>query len=158
MLETPHVVTGIAIASVTGNPLIAFPLAIASHFFLDMVPHWNPHLNTDLKKYGRVSNKNVALVVLDSFLALGIGLFFAYRSLPDTMMALAVLAGCFGGVLPDLAEAPHYFLKFRHPVMDKFINWQKSIQNDTSPIPGIISQILTILVGLWVIGRATGFN
>ena len=49
MLETPHVAVGAAIAASIPNPLIAIPLAFASHFALELVPHWNPHLNTELK-------------------------------------------------------------------------------------------------------------
>lgn len=50
MLETPHVLIGAAIATKVGNPFLAIPLAFASHFVLETVPHWNPHLNTETKK------------------------------------------------------------------------------------------------------------
>jgi len=153
VLETPHVMVAAAIATATGNPLLAFPLSVASHFALDMVPHWNPHLNTDLKKYGNVSGVNKVIVFGDSLLALGAGLYIANTAMPDSYLAFTILLACLGSTLPDLIEAPHYFLKIRNPLIDKYIKWQKSIQNDTSIIPGVATQIITILISLWVIGR-----
>jgi hypothetical protein len=55
VLETPHVVVGAAIATKVANPALAIPLAFASHFVLEKIPHWNPHLNTELKKFGRLA-------------------------------------------------------------------------------------------------------
>ena len=53
MLETPHVIVGAAIAYKVVNPALALPLALGSHFILDITPHWNPHLSTETKKFGK---------------------------------------------------------------------------------------------------------
>ncbi len=70
MLETPHVALGVAIAVAVPNPLISIPLALASHFILDMTPHWNPHINTEMKKYGKLTKPTLLIIGLDLFVAL----------------------------------------------------------------------------------------
>lgn len=151
MLETPHVMVGAAIATKIPNPLIAIPLAFASHFVLEMVPHWNPHLNTETQKYGRPTQKSTILVIIDCSLALIGGIFIAYQALPDTAHALTILLASLASILPDLIEAPYFFLKAKNKIIEKWINLQKSIQNDTSVVPGLLTQYLTIFTALfWI--------
>ena len=151
MLETPHVFVGAAIATKIPDPLIAIPLAFLSHFVLEMVPHWNPHLNSETEKYGYPTKKSTLLVVADSSLALISGSLIAYSALPDTGRSLTVLFACLASILPDLIEAPYFFLRIRNKLIQKWIVFQKSIQNDTSIIPGLLTQVLTIAgVILWL--------
>ena len=151
MLETPHVMVGAAIATKIPNPLIAIPLAFASHFVLEMVPHWNPHLNTETQKYGRPTQKSTILVIIDCSLALIGGTFIAYQALPDTAHALTILLASLASILPDLIEAPYFFLKAKNKIIEKWINLQKSIHNDTSVVPGLLTQYLTIFTALfWI--------
>lgn len=149
MLETPHVVIGAVIASKIPNPLISIPLAFASHFVLDKVPHWNPHLNTELKKFGRVTSESTLFVVFDVALSLVLGFFIASRALPNYDQALTVLVASFAAILPDIVEAPHFFLNFKNEFIKKWITFQKSFQNDTTPIPGLATQLITILAAFW---------
>jgi hypothetical protein len=133
MLETPHVAVGVAIASKIPNPFIAVPLAFASHFVLEMVPHWNPHINTD------------------STLALIFGSFVAYQALPNTGHAITILAASLASILPDLIEAPHFFLKMDSKFIPKWIAFQKIIQSDTTLFWGLLTQLATIGAAiLWI--------
>lgn len=151
MLETPHVAVGAAIASKIPNPLIAIPLAFASHFILDMTPHWNPHLNTEIKKYGKVTTKTKQFIILDVVVALGVGGFFAYRALPDTNHALVILAASFASVLPDVIEGPNFFLGMKSKAITQWIKLQKAIQNDAGLLWGLTTQVVTIAAAvLWV--------
>lgn len=153
MLETPHVAVGAAIATKIPNPLIAIPLAFASHFALEIVPHWNPHIRTETLKFGRPTRKSTNIIVLDSILALSLGTVIAYQALPNTGHAVVVLAASFASVLPDLIEAPYFFFKSRHKFFDNWISFQKSIQNDTTPLWGLLSQFATIAAAvLWIRG------
>ncbi|OGM21086.1 hypothetical protein A2714_02025 [Candidatus Woesebacteria bacterium RIFCSPHIGHO2_01_FULL_38_9] len=150
MLETPHVVVGAAIAYKIGDPLLALPLAFGSHFILEKVPHWNPHLNTELKKLGKVSSKSVRIIVIDSLTSLFLGITIASLVLPNTAHAATILAACFFSALPDLIEAPYYFLKQKSNFIEKvWIPFKKSIQVDTSIVPGLTTQILTTIAALW---------
>ena len=149
MLETPHVVVGAAIATFIPNPLIALPLAFGSHFVLEKVPHWNPHLNTEIKKYGKVTKSSTIIVAVDVVLSLILGITIASRVLPDTNHFMVILMACLMSVLPDLIEGPYFFLGIKQPFITKWIKFQKSIQNDASIMPGLLTQLITILIALW---------
>lgn len=148
MLETPHVILGAAIAAKTGNPLLAIPLAFTSHFILEMIPHWNPHINTETKKYGHPTKRSTAIIAVDSTLALASGSFIAYQALPNTGLAITILVSCFAAVLPDLIEAPYFYLKMRSKFLNSWLAFQKSIQSDTTPFWGLISQGLMVAATL----------
>jgi len=151
MLETPHVFVGAAIAVAVPNPFVAIPLAFTSHFILETIPHWNPHLNSETEKYGKPTRRSTAITAIDSTIALISGSFIAYQALPNWTHALTILAACLASVLPDVMEGPYFFLKMRNSFIKKWIALQKSIQADTGIIPGFITQILIIFVAIfWI--------
>ena len=149
MLETPHVVVGAALAYKFGNPALAIPLAFTSHFFLERVPHWNPHLNTETDKYGKPTMQSTILTVIDSSVALLSGSYIAFHALPNYMQTINILACSLASVMPDLIEAPYFFLNMRYPIIKKWIMFQKSLQEDTTPFWGFITQGLTIATAIW---------
>jgi hypothetical protein len=149
VLETPHVIVGAAIATKIGNPALSLPLALTSHFILEKVPHWNPHLGTEKKKFGKVSNKTTIFVTLDSLTALFMGTYIASQALPDTKRVIIILIACFLSILPDLMEAPYFFLNVKSKLIERWISIQKSMQENTSPLPGILTQITLIVAALW---------
>lgn len=149
MLETPHVVVGAAIATKVANPLLAIPLALGSHFLLEKIPHWNPHLSREIEKFGAPTKKSTEIVVADATTALVFGSYIAYRALPNTGHAMTILAACFFSVLPDLIEAPYFFLNFRTQAIKRWIKVQKSFQSNASTFWGILTQIVIIATGIW---------
>ncbi len=153
MLETPHVVVGIALATKFQNPIIAVPLALASHFVLDKVPHWNPHTFTETMKSGHPSKSTIAITLVDITIALISGLTFAYTALPNQTLALTILTCCFASVLPDVSKYPFFLFKAtRQGVYRKWVEYERSLQVETArPFLGILSQVVTILVALYFI-------
>jgi len=149
MLETPHVMIGAVIATKIPNPLIAIPLAFASHFVLEMVPHWNPHLNSETEKFGQPTRRSTFVTTVDSTIALVAGSFIAYKALPDVSVAITILACCFASVLPDVMEGPYFFLHMKNAFIKKWIKFQKSLQSDTSLIPGMLTQVITIVAAIF---------
>jgi hypothetical protein len=149
VLETPHVVVGAAIATKIANPLIAIPLALGSHFVLEKVPHWNPHLTTEKKKYGKVTKKSTQTVILDASTALILGGLIASRALPNTQHAITILLSCFAAVLPDVVEAPYFFLNSKNKFIQRWIVLQKKLQSDTSIVPGLATQFITVVAAFW---------
>jgi len=149
VLETPHAIVGAAIASKIPNPLISLPLAFASHFVLDRVPHWNPHLNTELKNHGKVTEKSKQIIALDVVTALTFGISISFMNLPDQNAAINVLLGSFIAVLPDLIEGPYFFWNIKTRAVDKWLKFQKSIQTDTTPVPGLTIQLVTVIMAIW---------
>ncbi len=151
MLETPHVAVGALIAAKIPNPFIAIPLAFASHFILDKVPHWNPHLNKEMRENGYPTKKSTTIVVADAAIALGIGIFFAFRAAPDYSHSLTILLACFASVLPDVIEAPYFFLKTKGKIVTKWISLHRTLQNDATPFWGLLTQAATVLAASWLI-------
>ncbi|MBU0572298.1 hypothetical protein KKH23_01345 [Patescibacteria group bacterium] len=149
MLETPHVAVGAAIATKVVNPILAIPLAFGSHFLLEKIPHWNPHLNTETEKYGKPTQKSTAVVIIDVCASLALGFFIASKALPNTSHAATILVASFASVLPDIIEGPYFFLGIRNKFIKKWIIFQKSLQEDTNIIPGLLTQALTIFAALW---------
>lgn len=52
MVISVHFLVGAAIGKLTGNSFIAAPLSFASHYALDMVPHWQPAAVKNYKEAG----------------------------------------------------------------------------------------------------------
>ena len=144
MLETPHVALGVAIAVAIPNPLISIPLAFVSHFMLDMVPHWNPHINTEMKKYGKLTNPTFFIIGVDLTLALILTIVVA-KSNPYIYLA------SFMSILPDIAEGPYFLFGWRNKYLDKILKFQVSIQAKANMFWGLLTQILIILGALYII-------
>lgn len=146
MLELPHAAVGAAIVTKIPNPLVSIPLAIASHFVLDMIPHWNPHFFTETQKNGHPSKKSTQFAIAEFGIALAV-----LTVISITVGPLAFIGG-FAAMLPDLLKIPYFFLKKRTGVSKKYVLWERSIQNDTKPIPGLINQGTIVLAAiLWLI-------
>lgn len=144
MLETPHVALGTAIAVAIPNPLISIPLSFASHFILDMTPHWNPHLNTETKKYGYLTNKTLLIIGLDLACA---ALLVTFVSKGNINIILA----SFASILPDVVEGPYFLLGWKSELVKKWIKFQKSIQSDANLFWGLLTQILVIFGSLYIV-------
>lgn len=148
MLSTPHVIVGATLAIKLGNPLLAIPVAFCSHFALEMLPHWNPHLNTEIKTLGRLSNKTFAIITVDTLTALAAGIFLSTTFGSSSAEIATILASCFAAVLPDLLEVPYFFFHLKNKFLEVWLKSQKAIQSDTNPILGMATQLLIILGSL----------
>jgi hypothetical protein len=152
MLELPHVLVGAAIATVIPNPLISLPLALASHFITDYVPHWNPHINTELKTTGKISTLSKVIIMGDSGLALMTGTLIASQALPDLGRFGVIMLACFLAVAPDVVEIPYYFLgKHKIPWIKDLIDFQRSHQWNVPAFWGVSSQLFVIIACLYII-------
>jgi len=150
MLETPHVAVGVAIATKFPNPWIAIPLAFASHFVLDKVPHWNPHLYTETQKHGKPSNSSTAVAVADIGASLLLGGVFAFKALPNSQMAILILACSLASVASDVIKYPYYYFHLRQKWLVSWVNFERSMQVDTKSIFwGLVTQGLVIAASLW---------
>lgn len=144
MLETPHVALGVAIAVAIPNPLISIPLAFASHFALDMVPHWNPHINTEMKKYGKLTNPTLFIIAVDLALALLLTIFIG-KTNPYIYLA------SFMSILPDIAEGPYFLFGWRNKYLDIILRFQRSIQANANIFWGLLTQIIILVACLfWI--------
>lgn len=146
MLEFPHAMVGAAIATLIPVPAIALPLALASHFITDYIPHWNPRTEKD----GSFSKVSITIIALDCLLALGIGSFIALRS-PQPWV---VLMACFLAVLPDVVEIPHFFFHQRIKLIEKLLFFQKKHQFNVTLAQGLFTQLIVVLICFYFIRSA----
>lgn len=152
VLETPHVIVGAAIATKVVHPALALPLAFGSHFVLEKVPHWNPHLNTETEKYGKPTKQSTKIVILDVAASLVAGFYIASRVLPDTGHFVTILAASVAATIPDIVEGPYFFLNMRSKIIKRWILFQKSIQEDTTLVPGLLTQLVTVIAAFyWIL-------
>lgn len=99
MTATNHAVTGAVIALVVQKPLLAIPLALLSHFVLDVIPHSEPRdfSNSLAKK----------IIFTDGVIAAILGV-----SLPlilnTTVSPLVIFACMTAAVVPDLIWGIRY--------------------------------------------------
>jgi len=149
MLSTPHVITGIAIAANVAPLWASVPLSFASHFVLDMIPHWNPHLNTEMRTYGKITQRTKNIIYVDTAVAFGIIGFAMLRAGVTTPYAFAIGLNGIASITPDLMEAPYFFFHMRHKALLVWLKFQKSIQSDAELIPGLLTQVVVIAVSLW---------
>jgi len=150
VLETPHVLVAAAIAVKITNPYLSLPLALGSHFILERVPHWNPHLNTEKKKFGKLTKSTFNIILIDSSLALILGTSIALKSSQNSLSFLIVMLACFLAAAPDLIEAPYYILNSKSQFIEsKWIPFKKSIQVDAKPFWGLLWQILISITAIY---------
>jgi hypothetical protein len=140
MLTTPHAAAGVAIGAIIGNPVLVIPVALASHFVLDSIPHWQETLapyTPNKKTYVRVP--------LDIVLALGITVLAAHW---QPQLAAAIWTGAVFANVPDLDTIVVVMPKLRKGLVAKYWNWHCKIQRETGSLWGILPQLFVIALSL----------
>lgn len=105
MTATAHALVAGAIAARVGNPFIAVPLAIASHFIMDCVPHWD--FGTHWRSRSKTATGTYAII--DTL----VGITVAYFLFSAKVEVVPLMATVIAGVLPDWLETPWYIF-FAH--------------------------------------------
>ncbi len=120
MTATNHTITGILVAAAYPHPLVAIPLALASHLVLDSLPHYGddklPHRSSKFKLIV-ASDAIVALIVLLTVL-------FAIPTHWFLLLICGVVAAS-----PDLLWLPYWIdelrrkkAKKKYPLI-RFLSW-----------------------------------
>lgn len=100
MTSTSHTLVGAAIACAVPNTFIAAPLVIASHFLMDLIPHWDFGTNW--------RNRPKHLTGIISISDTIIGFTVAYFLFGGKAPFLHLTLNMFLSVLPDWLETPWY--------------------------------------------------
>ncbi|MFH0936810.1 MAG: hypothetical protein V1808_00775 [Candidatus Daviesbacteria bacterium] len=141
MLITPHAATGAAIAVLLPNPVISIPLAIASHFVLDMVPHWQETL------YPYKPNK-VTWIRIPIDLSLAVVLVYLVTQFHPNI-AFVIWLTAFISNIPDFDSIASLIPElFRSRLFKNYWDWHAKIQRETGSYLGLVSQVIITLVGL----------
>lgn len=141
MTATNHYLVGVASAAALQNPIIALPVALASHFVLDALPHFG-------LKYSKRNNKVlIAVAIFDLFL-----LSFAIALTISNFTLWQVVAGLLA-VSPDFAWVYRFIVKTNFgklppPPSNAFNTWHSQIQRYESK-SGAIVEIVALIGLVW---------
>lgn len=139
MTASGHAVIGAVIASQIGDPVLAIPVALASHFAADLFPHW------DTATHWRTKGKE--RLFSDTFIDLGVALFLvvALTSFVFTTTGiLYTLFIVFFALLPDILTAPYLFFDLKTPPFNWPYKLQKKFDNRMDKPWGIIGQVAVV--------------
>jgi hypothetical protein len=101
MIGTCHIAVGAAMGKLLRRPWLAWPVAYASHFVLDAVPHVDPHAVFGLAS-GAPTQPEVFWGVVDTVVAVALGLWLVWGQKERWTM----VGGAFFAILPDLLCDP----------------------------------------------------
>ncbi|HEX5744175.1 MAG TPA: hypothetical protein VFX84_01870 [Candidatus Saccharimonadales bacterium] len=102
MTATNHALTGAFIGLAVGQPAVAVPAALVSHFLCDAIPHWTPDTPPDRRL--RSNSFRNYLIADASFCFLLVAVLAAVR--PDQWFLAAICA--FVATSPDFLWIPRY--------------------------------------------------
>ncbi len=130
------------------NPVVIFPVVLASHYLEDWFPHWD--VGTGLSNGTRKRHH----AILMEFVELGISValvFWLFQSGKSDLNWLAWY-GAFLGLLPDFMEAPRNFLKWEPAWLKPLNDIHHSFHHSTPNIlRGLAPQIVLWLVIGWMV-------
>lgn len=134
MTATNHALTGAAIGLVIGEPLLAVPAALVSHFVCDALPHYSSSLPDEVVlKSKAFRNYLVGEASLCLFLVICLALFK-----PDHWLLAASCA--FLAAAPDLVSVNRYLAVRRGQPFrpGRYVRFARRIQWFERPIGGVV--------------------
>ncbi len=123
MLGLNHTTTAALIAVTIKTPELAIPLALASHFALDIIPH---HGNDAQFEHG--SAKFWPKIALDASLSLVV---VAAVMIARPQQAVIIAACAFAAILPDLLWPIAWQMKRKDRPLWAFFKFHKGIQHES---------------------------
>lgn len=130
VLITAHVASGAALGRLVRRPLPALLLGLASHYLLDVLPHWG-RAGADTP----TGMDDAALRVAVGDGLVGLTALAAVAAAAPAAVRLPVLAGVAGACLPDLDKPGRLFFG-RSPWPERHDVWHARIQ--TREAPGLL--------------------
>lgn len=148
MIVASHLIVGGAVGKLSKRARIAVPLAFASHYVMDMVPH--SCFNMFPVAGVVVSHLGPALSVL----AVAVLVSLTFRQRERWVILAAGVIAC----LPDVLDYAHPITDWFHllPGSD-YLSWvHHNLHCDvilTRPVLGFVTQAVVVAVGLWIVTR-----
>ena len=140
MTATGHALIGTVIAAKVGNPTLAIPIAIASHFLADALPHWDTGTN---KK-----QKTKRVFFLESVFDVMLGFILSWLLItwvfPSTNLSYAFFM-IIMAQLPDWLTAPYLFFNMKFFPFTNIYHFQKKFDTTLGLPWGFINQAAVVL-------------
>jgi len=147
-----HGITGAVIALTVKQPVLAVPLSFVSHYFQDLIPHWDYGVSREADKNGNFFTKRFNLSLLADFI-FSVILMIVLAILFPTHKLL--IWGCMAAAAsPDLVWAYYRLyrehIKMQKPKYDPLSNLHHKMQwSQTSA--GALVEIAWAIAGLSII-------
>lgn len=142
MTATSHAVTGAAVAAVVRQPLLVLPLALASHFVCDALPHFGINM-----KFG--SKSMYSWLAVDGAVAVAVALLLLAVGVTQPWL---LAMGGFVAMSPDLMWLWHGLKKSKPDTYGVITSLHHSIQWYQKPA-GIVVDIAWTTICLVIILR-----
>ena len=141
MTATAHGVIGTVIAAKIGNPALAAPIALVSHFAADLFPHWDTGTHWREKNKTRFFLESLSDAVLSFVLSyVLIVLFFPTLNIPYAFFIIII------SQLPDWIMSPYLFFKIRAQPFVWMYQFQRKLNARLDKPWGIINQIAVLVL------------
>jgi len=151
MYLTIHAAGGALIGHYIENPGIAFMLGIISHYFFDMLPHYDSDFSARSQTVKSLRKKHLSKIVGLIYLNVSIAILVGAAILTNNIHFLtpSVFWGIIGAILPDILTALEFF--FRKNFVIKKINEFHDFlhyhpQNQLSVFLGGLTQVITLII------------
>jgi hypothetical protein len=147
MTATGHALIGTVIAAKIGNPALAIPIALASHFAADAIPHWDTGYHRRQKSKQRFFAQTFIDVAIGFALSYGlISLFFPSTNLTYAFFIMLIAQ------LPDWLTAPYLFFDMDFPPFSSSYKLQKIFDRSIGMPWGVINQVAAVIL-IIVLGK-----
>lgn len=146
MTAINHALTGASIGLLIGEPLVALPLALLSHYICDIIPHFGSKQPVELLVRSRLFQNYLIFEALLCFILVALLMFVGPAN-----WSLAI--GCaFLAAAPDLLSAKGYLkLRRRHSWRPgRYANWAHHIQWFERPI-GASVEVAWFIAGVAIL-------
>jgi hypothetical protein len=145
MTSTAHALIGTVIAAKIGNPALAIPIALASHFIADAVPHWDTAYHRKQKSKTRLIGTSFIDLILGFILAWALIVFL----FPATNLTYAFII-IIAAQLPDWLTLPYLFLDLDFPPFSYAYYIQKRFDTHLGLPWGVINQVVAVLAVIFI--------
>lgn len=140
MTATAHALIGASIAAKITNPYLGIPLAVLSHFLLDLIPHWDEGTNHKEKSLTKIRLEATLDVLLGFALA-----FLIFRNFTNPVYLFVMVIAA---QLPDWLEAPAAWFNVKIPPFS-WMDWLGHNLQSRMQLPwGLVTQV--VIVGIFV--------
>lgn len=157
MLLTPHTFVGVAVAATVPQTGIAVFISFILHFIGDLIPHWDFYCGTT--KEERLKGWRPLAVMADLSIGIAVGLTFTLYALwvlKNPNLSLNIFLCGIASVLPDAITGPALYVKNSNGISKICHKIQSRLQNQTSFLFGIATQIIVVIFSLLLISNSIG--
>ena len=148
MLLTPHILTGVAIITLTQNPILGLIFVLLSHYFLDLFPQQEYTIKTIRDRQWKKSPRDFSKVFLD--IGFGLMIIFLMKGFSPLVLVASAIA-----LFPDSLTLfycifPANRLLKKHAKIHTAIN--AVCENKKIPaVWGIVSQVAVIVIAIFLL-------